>query len=142
MLRVQNDDSLPPMRILTIVLIASATTVTACGDGGPTGGMGGSCLEGAWACMLPDESTAEMTISGAMINGSFAIGPVSATVMSTITVDGSMISVVDTGGTGACPMNQVGEYTFACSDTALDFTLVSDDCVGRTNFLGCDWTQQ
>ena len=100
------------------------------------------CLEGQWVCSLPDGSTAEMTIDGdLMIDGSFMMGGGSATVAATLTVDGSMVTVVDTGGTGACSAEQSGEYTFVCSDAALNFTLVSDECIGRTNFFACDWTR-
>ena len=138
------------MRKLAIVLVVAAAAAVSCGDddGGSepgtdsdTNGTGDSCLAGAWECTLPDGSTAQMTISGDMIDGSFSMAGATATVMATITVDGNAVTVVDTGGTGACPMAQAGEYTFACSDTSLNFTLVSDDCMGRMNFFGCAWTR-
>lgn len=112
-------------------------------DSGMADSEGGdnSCLNGTWQCTLPDGSTAEMTISGDMVDGSFSMAGVSATVMSTFTVDGDAVTIEDTGGTGACPSTQMGEYTFACSADALDFTLISDDCMGRMNFLGCAWTR-
>ena len=140
------------MRHLTIPLVlvfSAAAAIAACDDGSDadgdsgsdaTGGGGDSCLQGAWSCMLPDGSTAEMTISGDQIDGSFIIGGASATVIATLTVDGNMVSVVDTGGQAACAADLVGQYTYTCSDTALNFTVVSDDCMGRLSFFGCDWT--
>ncbi len=122
-------------------MMVGASALSCSDDDGSDAGGGETCLEGAWECWLPDGSTAEMTISGDMIDGSFAVMGVSATVMSTITVDGSTVSVIDTSGTGACPESQRGEYTFVCGDSTLDFTQVSDDCAGRQNFFACEWTR-
>ena len=112
-------------------------------DGADTGSAGGAleCLQGAWVCTLPDMSTAEMTIDGMMIDGSFAMGPAMATVEAMFMLDGETISVVDTGGTGACPADQTGTYTLTCEADALIFDQVSDDCMGRSNFFGCEWTR-
>ncbi len=134
------------LAIFVVVVLCGGAAISCADDmddaeSGMADSEGDSCLEGSWSCTLSDGSTAEMTVTGDMIDGSFAMGPVSATVMATLTVDGEMISVVDTGGTGACPSSQVGEYTFSCSADSLDFTLVSDDCMGRMNFFGCEWTR-
>lgn len=125
---------------LTLVALVS------CGDDADPGtadaSSGNACLQGSWDCTLPDSSTAEMTISGGAISGSFTQSSVTATVNSTITVDGSSMSVVDTGGTGACPDTQVGEYNFSCSTSDLSFNRVRDLCLGRSNFFGCAWTRR
>ena len=83
-----------------------------------------------------------MTISSGTINAVISLGPLSETVTATIAEDGSMVTAVDTGGTLACPMTQPGEYSFACSDTALSFTLESDECMGRRDYFACNWTQR
>lgn len=108
-----------------------------------TGNGGGdlACLQGSWSCTLADMSTAEMTIDGMAIDGSFVMGPASATVQSMFMLDGDTISVVDTGGTGACPAEQTGTYTVSCGGDDLSFDQVSDDCMGRSNFFGCAWTR-
>jgi hypothetical protein len=127
------------VRQLAILAFVSAMAV---GCGGSGGGSETSCLDGVWDCMQSDGSTVEMTISGGTIDAVIELGPISETVMATIAVDGDMLTVVDTGGGLACPMDQRGEYTFMCSDTALSFTLVSDDCMGRMSYFGCDWTRR
>lgn len=50
--------------------------------------------------------------------------------------------MTDTGGTGACPATQIGEYTYTCGGGTLTFEQVSDECMGRSNFFGCEWSQR
>lgn len=122
-----------------MMALVSAIAV-GCGDS--SSGSGTSCLDGVWDCTQPDTSTVEMTINGGTINAVISLGPLSETVVARITEDGNRVTVVDTGGTLACPMTQPGEYTFACSDTELSFTVISDDCMGRMDYFGCDWTRR
>ena len=95
-----------------------------------------------WSCTLASGSTAEMTIDGMSIDGAFMMMGVGADVQATFTLDGSTLSVTDTGGSGACPSDQLGVYEASCSSDALSFTLMDDDCMGRMNFFGCDWVAQ
>jgi hypothetical protein len=52
-------------------------------------------------------------------------------VTGTLRTEGCKATLVDTSGRYACPPGQVGRYTFAVTDTTLQFTLVSDACDGR-----------
>jgi hypothetical protein len=130
--------------------IACALAITACGDDGSGSAVvvesdestGSACLEGTWDCALPDSSTAQMTISGNAISGSFTQSSVTLTVNATFTIDGDAFSVSDTGGGGACPPGQTGAYTYTCESGALSFTRVSDECAGRANFFRCAWTKR
>ena len=124
---------------MTTVVVRTAAAVD---SGGVDSGDDSACLQGNWDCTLPDSSTAEMTISGTSISGSFTEASVTATVNATFVLDGDTFSVTDTGGTGACPPSQTGTYTFTCGSDTLSFTRVTDDCVGRSNFFGCAWTKR
>lgn len=134
------------VRAFFVACMVGSFAITGCGDSG-TGGGGGSgggdaCLQGVWDCTLPNSSTAEMTISGTTISGSFTEMSVTLTVMADFSLDGDEFSVVDSGGSGACPSTQTGIYTYACGSDELTFTEVSDDCVGRSNFFSCTWQRR
>ncbi|MEM6993139.1 MAG: hypothetical protein AAF721_21680 [Myxococcota bacterium] len=136
---------LPPMMAAFLVVFpACADDTGGDGDGAADAATGAdplACVQGPWACTLPDSSTAEMDIDGMSVTGMFTQAMVSATIESTFTFDGSSVTIVDTGGSGACPADQMGEYTYTCDASSLSFDLVSDDCMGRMMFLGCDWTK-
>ena len=130
------------------VMATGVVMLGGCGDDvadpgpGDAGGTVNTCLQGTWDCTLPDTSTAEMTITGNALSGSFTESGITLTVASTLSVDGNTLTVTDTGGTGGCPSAQVGQYNFTCDSTALSFARVTDLCLGRSNFFGCSWTRR
>ena len=113
---------------------------------GATAGAGGagvsSCLQGTWECTLPSGS-AVITISGNTLTGKFTEGSFTADVMSTLSLSGDTVTIVDTGGTVPCKPSDPGVYTVACQTSSLKLTQVSDDCGGRSKYMsGCTWSRK
>ena len=120
---------------LFVALIALASSGCDGGDDGG-GGSGGDVTGGTCdAAKLP--ATWLGTSYSVRVADDFTFEAAGAPNLATIQVTGTMAiddctaRFTDTGGVYACPKEQVGTYTFSVSDTALRFTLVSDDCAGR-----------
>jgi hypothetical protein len=60
-------------------------------------------------------------------------------VYGSIATDVCAVLFTDTSGQGACPATQVGEYTYAVTETTLTTNLVDDPCAGRV--FGLDGTE-
>ena len=67
----------------------------------------------------------------------------SVVVTGTFAIKGDVIELRDLSGPLACNAEQIGRYQWKLEDTTLTFSLVSDDCQGRTQSVaGQPWTRK